>query len=166
MRGQHGGDLWKRTRELCLPEFKSMVAGGGEDRQFVKNIPQMTLNPWWHETQDSDSPGFSSFNYMVLCDYHKYQSIVHTCVFLCVPHCPLSTCLSLGTMPVRLLAPLTSQLPGRWNVFFVVQSFLHSQFWNWPHRNILYCFISFQKQTYIISLFTHLGQHPSMQWSK
>lgn len=61
--------------------------GGWGGRQFGKNIPQMTLNPWWHEIQDSHSPGFSSFNYMVLCDYDKYQSIVHTCVFPCVPHC-------------------------------------------------------------------------------
>lgn len=74
----------KDQRAVLAGVQRHGVLGRGGHRQFVKNIPQMTLNPWWHETQDSDSPGFSSFNYIVLCDYHKYQSIVHTCVFLCV----------------------------------------------------------------------------------
>lgn len=71
--------------EMCACQSSKAWWLGGVDRQFVKNIPQMTLNPWWHEIHESDSPGFFSFNYMVLCDYHKYQSIVHTWVFLCVP---------------------------------------------------------------------------------
>lgn len=62
-------------------EFKTMMASQEVDRQFVENIPQMPWNPWLYEIQDSGSPSFSSFNYMVLCDYHKYQNI-------CVPLFP------------------------------------------------------------------------------
>lgn len=98
--------------EMCACQSSKAWWLGGVDRQFAKNIPQMTLNPWWHEIQNSDSPGFFPFNYMVLCDYHKSDILIHraSCThgFSFVSHCSMSTCLSLGTMPVGLLTPLTA----------------------------------------------------------
>lgn len=158
MRGQHGGDLWKRTRYVCLPEFKGMVGGGAGSLG-------RTYHRWlW-------IPGGMKFRIAILLAFPHL--IIWSCVITTNTRasCIHVSSLVSHTVPVNLLViglltPPTSQLPGLWNVFFVVQSFLHIQFWNWPHWNILYCSISFQKQTYIISLFTQLGQHPSMQWPK